>query len=212
MSRRHVAVAIGPGHYVKQSGVNTGAFDAASKTSEYDLNSRFAGALKEAFINADFIARITPRTRIFPRLETVKDWMDEYFTETGKSPVILYFSLHQNSWETGRANGAEVFVSSPRSKSYPMARTVLDAIIEVSGLRDRGVKSYPWMMLTGDAWRNAGVDVDMIYACLIEFGFITSSVDRAAIKNPSVQGEICRRIVGNVNRWLKDTPIGLTGG
>ena len=81
-------------------------------------------------------------------------------------------SLHTNSYTQDTANGIEIYAANKTGESYMFGETLLNALIEATELRNRGMKE------------NADLDIlefsDMP-AILVEMGFITNATDAALL-------------------------------
>ncbi len=204
MKKNKLIIFVSAGHYEKSNGVNSGAYDKASDTSEYELNGQFASKLFDECKLAGIDVYMIPRKRVMLSRLKVASKVIKAQKALGYNPVVVYLSLHQNSYHLP-AQGAETFVSNSCSKSLPIADRIQNILVG-AGLRDRGVKFYSWYMLRSTSWATAGIfSMKRIYACLIEFGFITDKYDREIITDSVKQQEICNNIVTQITEWYNSS-------
>jgi N-acetylmuramoyl-L-alanine amidase len=89
-----------------------------------------------------------------------------------------FLSLHCNASGNPEANGVETIWRDQYDEE--LARSIQAALVQVTGLRDRGVKQDG----TKEYFRNLAVLKDLkTPACLIEIGFLTNEEDRQVIRN-----------------------------
>jgi N-acetylmuramoyl-L-alanine amidase len=195
-----IIIALEPGHCVKGSGV-TGAIDPTTGIREYDVNTQYAEALESAFRNVGIRTVQTPRTWITQtKINFIAGEMKAFKSENGHYPIVLWLSLHQNGFADITANGAEIFVSSPTSKSAPIADQVLKAICSYN-LKNRGLKYKGFWIFLARAWAMAGIgSMETIYGMLLEPGFITNYHDRNIITDSNVVKSLARDIASIVYR------------
>lgn len=87
-----------------------------------------------------------------------------------------FISLHTNASEITSASGAEAYVYSREGAAYPLAQSIVEGIVNVTGLPDRGtfVRSGLYVL------RKTAMP-----AVLVEMGFITNPGDAALMnENP----------------------------
>jgi N-acetylmuramoyl-L-alanine amidase len=91
-----------------------------------------------------------------------------------------FVSLHLNSAEDDDARGLEVLFRDDDE----LAREMKDELIEITGLRDRGIKKR--------------LDLAVLKfngpAILIELGFIGNDDDRAVLLNQAIREKICKGV------------------
>ena len=93
-----------------------------------------------------------------------------------------YVSLHLNDAEDDKAHGLEVLYGKAEHKA--LAEKLQAALVEVTGLRDRGAKSRPELAVL--KFKGPAV--------LVELGFIANDGDREALLNPAMRDSVCRTI------------------
>lgn len=94
-----------------------------------------------------------------------------------------FISLHLNDDDNDNAHGLEVLYRG--DDDIPLARALLDALIGVSGLRNRGIKHRPDLAVLKFNGK----------AVLIELGFIANDGDRETLLNPAMREAVCAAIV-----------------
>ena len=100
------------------------------------------------------------------RVNGAREWEADYF-----------ISLHTNAAEAESASGIEVLVAEEGTVSHAFGTALLDALIDATGLVDRGMKARPELRVLKDA---------EMPAALIEMGFITNAGDAALLLNHPV--------------------------
>lgn len=115
------------------------------------------------------------------------------FIELGKRVAIadsvkadLFISVHFNSYKHPSAHGTEVFHFPERERSQAFAEAIIEPFVLGTGLRNRGVKSARFRVLTTQA-----------PAILVEPCFITNPNEEVFVRNP---------------KWLCDVVYGLAAG
>lgn len=100
-------------------------------------------------------------TSLSARVRDANDWGADYF-----------ISLHTNAADASSASGTEMLVYSRDSRAYRLAEDMLDGVIAVTGLPDRGVKLRPGLYVLRKT---------RMPAVLAELGFITNPGDAALL-------------------------------
>ena len=116
------------------------------------------------------------------RVDGANSWGADYFV-----------SLHTNASVNPNANGAEVLVYSTSSPAFELAKSVLEQLTLITGVRGRGVVSRPGLYVL----RKTAMP-----AILIEMGFITNPSDASLMANsPQLFAEgIANGIIDYVRR------------
>ena len=90
----------------------------------------------------------------------------------------LFLSLHTNAAADPSANGTEALVYAVNSRSGEIAEDILEEVVSLTGLRDRGVIARPGLYVL----RRTSMP-----AVLLELGFITNPRDAAMMRdNPAL--------------------------
>ena len=89
-----------------------------------------------------------------------------------------FISLHINAYELDTANGIEVFTAEKDSVSYAFGDSLLQGMVNSTGLRNRGMKQNPELYVLKNA---------TMPAVLLEMGFISNSGDAKLLsENPEL--------------------------
>lgn len=83
-----------------------------------------------------------------------------------------FISLHINSFDAESANGIEVFVAEQEGASYDFGNSLLQGLIDSTGLRNRGMQLGPNLYVLANA---------TMPAALLEMGFISNTTDSALL-------------------------------
>ena len=102
-------------------------------------------------------------TSLAARVNDANRWGADYF-----------ISLHTNAAASSSASGTEALVYDRNSRAYDFAREILTNLTDVTGLRDRGVKSRPGLYVLRKT---------QMPATLIELGFITNPGDATLMRD-----------------------------
>ena len=101
------------------------------------------------------------------RINDAKAWGADYF-----------ISLHINAYSASSATGLEVYSASWDRVGYAFGEKILNALVEATNLRDRGMKDGDHLRVL----KKAGMP-----AVLVEMGFITNAEDAALLdKSPEL--------------------------
>jgi len=177
-------VAIDPGHGL--SNRTPGVFDSGATHREGD----------STFQEAD----ITLQYGLELRQTLVGRGIGNFMTRSSRdeaAPVALrasrardagcdvFVSFHLNDAEDDNAQGLELLFRSD-TKDKPLASTLQQALVTLTGLRDRKIKKRTDL---------AVLKFKPGPAVLIELGFIANDNDRNTLLNADVRSSICSKIV-----------------
>lgn len=178
-------ICIDPGHGMSNRQI--GVFDPGATHlengylfREADLTLRYGLALKDAFrakgvevfMTRDDNADHAPVSR---RAEAAQ-----------KAGCEVFVSLHLNDFDDDKANGLEVLYG--RSASKALAQKLQDALLKVTGMRDRKIKlrtDLAVLKFNGPA-------------ALVELGFIANDEDRGKVIDAQVRDSIVNIIAAVV--------------
>ncbi len=103
---------------------------------------------------------------LLKRCESANSWGADYF-----------LSVHRNAFTPEGASGVEAWVYSAvetEGDTYKMAKSIVDSVCLITGLRNRGVKKG------APEYRDFAVNSHTkMHSCLLEAGFIDNSKDNA---------------------------------
>ena len=102
-------------------------------------------------------------TSLAARVNEANRWGADYF-----------ISLHTNAASSPSANGSEALVYDKSGRSFGFAEDILTNMVNVTGLRDRGVKARPGLYVLRKT---------RMPAVLLELGFITNPGDAALMRD-----------------------------
>lgn len=159
-------VCIDAGH--AQSTAGKRSFDDSLR--EYEFNRVVAKLLKY------HLERHGVKTMYSCDLETTKDIsLSERCKAANKAKADLFVSIHANAYSTGwnSANGWEIFHHENSTNGKRLADAIHKTSIPFLGLRDRGVKTNTFTVLTNTAMPSV----------LIEHGFYTNIEECAKLKS-----------------------------
>ncbi len=97
------------------------------------------------------------------RVNDANSWGTDYF-----------ISIHTNASDNTNASGVEAFAYSRPSRAFSLGEDIVQGIVNVTGLRDRGMKVRPGLYVL----KNTSMP-----AVLVEIGFITNPGDAAIMRN-----------------------------
>ncbi len=122
-------------------------------------DGRFEIALSRP--TADTVLGTDNPSSLEARVQGAKDFGADYF-----------ISLHINSFESESANGIEVWVAEQEGTSYDFGSSLLQGMIDATGLRNRGMQLSDKLYVLVNA---------TMPAALLEMGFISNSTDAALL-------------------------------
>ena len=155
-------IVLDPGHGGKDPGA------VGHGLQEADINLRLAKCLAVELRSKKHAVIMTRST-------------DEYLSLAQRSKISndnnpdLFISLHCNAATNPSAHGIETLCYSLSSKGYIFALAVQKALVEGTGLANRGVKARPDLYVLKHT---------KAPAILIELGFISNPKDAEWLKNP----------------------------
>ena len=165
-----IKIYIDQGHN-PTSNHNTGA--SGNGLHEQDLTFEIGMLLAELLQNdgrfeialsrptADTVLGTDNPSSLEARVQGAKDFGADYF-----------ISLHTNSFEAESANGIEVWVAEQEGPSYDFGSSLLQGMIDATGLRNRGMQLSDKLHVLVNA---------TMPAALLEMGFISNSTDAALL-------------------------------
>lgn len=137
----------------------------------YRIGQELATLLRRSGNYEVRLSRPTPQTQLGSsnasslreRVEDANAWGADYF-----------ISLHNNASTNSDANGVEAYAYARGTPAFRLGEDIVEAIVEVTGARDRGMKVRPSLYVLK---RTA------MPAVLVELGFITNPVEAARMSN-----------------------------
>lgn len=108
----------------------------------------------------------------------------------------VFISIHNNAGPV-TARGTETWSAPDDELGNQLGRYVQQAMIEQTGMRNRGAKETDFYVLK---WTN-------MPAILIEGGFLTNQYDAHLLSSPSFRAKMVRGIVIGLERWLATDPF-----
>lgn len=143
-------------------------------------------------------------------IEVIMTREDDTFLElservdiANKAKADAFISLHRNSYAgTEEVSGVEIWIHSSVPKgASELAGSMLEAIMGVGGMENRGVKCGSISSSKEDYVINRGANMTSM---IVEFGFITSAADNEAYDQ---YGETyAKELAGAVYEWLEAQP------
>ncbi len=117
------------------------------------------------------LSRPTPETQLGTsntsslraRVNGANSWGADYF-----------ISIHTNASDNPNASGVEAYAYSRPSRAYELGEEIVDEIVDITGLRDRGMKVRPGLYVL----KNTSMP-----AVLVELGFITNPGDATIMRD-----------------------------
>lgn len=129
----------------------------------------------------------------YTRTDDTYPSISDRWKKANKEGVQWFVSIHCNS-NGPSASGIETLIENRDSPAYGMARVVQVQLINVTGDKDRGVKSRP------DLGVLAGTKCP---ALLIEIGFISHPETEAKLKTNEYKELIAEAIADGIANYLK---------
>ena len=160
-------VVIDAGH----GGHDAGAIGLKMKVQEKNLNlavaKQLAAKIREKYPEVKVV--LTRDTDVFLPLQQRADIAN-------KNHADLFISIHTNASSNPDASGTEAFAYVQPSRAFSLGEDIVQGIVNVTGLRNRGMKVRPGLYVL----RRTAMP-----AVLVELGFITNPGDAALMnENP----------------------------
>ncbi len=175
-----IRIFIDQGH--NPTGPNTGAegFGLKEQDITYEVGVLLADLLRADSRFEVKLSRNTPEeqlgtsnaTSLTARVRAANAWPADYF-----------ISIHANANENPAINGTEVYVYRMYTQSYYLAQHILDAIVNIVGTKDNGVRVNSSLYVL----RRTNMP-----AVLVELAYLTNEAD--AEKLETMQPEFARGI------------------
>ncbi|MBC8535262.1 N-acetylmuramoyl-L-alanine amidase [Feifania hominis] len=169
-----IRIFIDQGH--NPSGPNAGA--EANGLREQDVNFNVGTYLAE-LLRTDprfevRVSRNTPTeslgtsnaTSLAARVELANSWPADYF-----------ISIHSNANVNPAINGSEVYVYSEGSTAYYFGESILNAIVDIVGMKNNGLRVNPSLYVLRRT---------TMPAVLVELGYLTNAADAERLANDQV--------------------------
>jgi len=167
--------------------------NGVEKRTEKDDNLWMSKLFREALEEYDIKVVMTRETDIFLGLSE-----RARIANTAGADALI--SFHRNSYDgTVDVNGIEFWVHNSRPEgAKTLAQSLLDAVVKVGGLENRGVK---YGTITSERDNYALNREANMTSMIVEFGFISSAADNAAY---DVYGEAyAKEMAKVVYEWLE---------
>ena len=164
-------IYIDQGH--NPSSPNTGAEGNGLREQDvtYIVGQELAALLRRSGNYEVRLSRPTPDTQLGnsntgslrARVNDANSWGADYF-----------ISIHTNASDQSSASGVEAYSYSRDSRAFRLGEEIVNGIVNVTGLRDRGMKVRPGLYVL----KNTNMP-----AVLVEIGFITNPGDAALMRD-----------------------------
>jgi N-acetylmuramoyl-L-alanine amidase len=164
-------IYIDQGH--NPSSPNTGAEGNGLREQDvtYVVGQELAALLRRSGNYEVRLSRPTPDTQLGnsntgslrARVNDANSWGADYF-----------ISIHTNASDQSSASGVEAYAYSRQSRAFDLGEEIVEGIVNVTGLRDRGMKVRPGLYVL----KNTAMP-----AVLVEIGFITNPGDAAIMRD-----------------------------
>ena len=162
-----IKIFIDQGH--NPSGPNTGAEGFGLK--EQDITYQVGKDLA-ALLRAEERLGTSNATSLAARVRAANAWPADYFV-----------SIHANANTDPAINGTEVYVYRKYTQSYYLAQHILNAVVNIVGTKDNGVRANPSLYVL----RRTNMP-----AILVELAYLTNAGDAGKLE--TMQSEFARGI------------------
>ncbi|MDD6035036.1 MAG: N-acetylmuramoyl-L-alanine amidase [Lachnospiraceae bacterium] len=167
--------------------------DGIEKRIEKEDNLRLALLFRDALKEYGIEVVMTRETDVFLELSERTD-----IANAANADALI--SFHRNSFNgENEVSGIEFWIHSSRPEGADtLAQSMLDAVMQVGGMKNRGVKSGA---MSGSKDNYAINRAANMTSMIVEFGFITSQSDNAAY---DANGEVyAKEMAKAVYEWLE---------
>ncbi|MDZ8239772.1 MAG: N-acetylmuramoyl-L-alanine amidase [Nostoc sp. ChiQUE01a] len=182
-SKAGIVVVIDPGHGMTPDTGSIGIDELREEDITLPISKKIAEILEQSGVSA-----VLTRDAEYVS-SSVTDSLSYRVEMANRVSATLFISVHANVFN-GQANGIEIFATSDDSKR--LAEIVLDKIIKVSGLSNRGVKNTGFYILKKNT----------IPAISVLAGFIDNAKDVAVLNNPDSQNKMAEAIARGILQYL----------
>lgn len=136
---------------------------------------------------------------VYTRVSDTVDWpsnegedLQKRCDISDKANADYFIAIHANSVDDSRVNGLETFYFEGSSKGEKLAQSVEQELVQVSGLKDRGIKTERYYVL-----KNTNA-----VAILTEVGFISNPEQEKALNTSEYQNKYAEAIAKGILRYL----------
>ncbi|WP_414570316.1 N-acetylmuramoyl-L-alanine amidase [Nostoc sp. CCY 9925] len=182
-SKTGIVVVIDPGHGMTPDTGSRGIYELREEDVVLPISKKIAEILEQSGVSA-----VLTRDAEYVS-SSVTDSLSYRVEMANRVSATLFISVHANVFN-GQANGIEIYATSDDSKR--LAEIVLDKIIKVSGLSNRGVKNTGFYILKKNT----------IPAISVLTGFIDNAKDVAVLTNPDSQNKMAEAIARGILQYL----------
>jgi N-acetylmuramoyl-L-alanine amidase len=175
-------VIIDPGHGGPDPGA-IGIGGLQEKGVVLDISNRLANALQQQGIQATLTRPDDRDLDLEPRVDMAE-----------QSNATVFVSIHANAIDASRpeVNGIETYYYQTGEE---LARTIHQSVVQLTGSRDRGVRTARFYVL-----RNTSMP-----SVLVEVGFVTGREDAPRLANPAYRSQVADGIARGILQYLQRT-------
>ena len=137
----------------------------------YTIGRRLADLLRA---DPNYEARLSRPTRDTQLGTSTATSLAARVNEANRWGADYFISLHTNASSNPSASGSEAFAYARGTRAFAFAEDILTNLVEVTGLRDRGVQPRPGLYVLRKT---------QMPATLVELGFITNPGDAALMRD-----------------------------
>lgn len=174
-------ITLSPGH-----GINTPGKRTPDGMHEWEFNSAVVSKMIELFAHYKDVAvkRLDDPTGkvdipLDKRVRTSNDWGANY-----------HLDVHANAAGNGgwydAAHGIETFSYKMSGKSFEIAKNLQKALVQATGLSDRGVQNGDWLYMVKNTKSPAN---------LVECGFMTNHDEAKLLKSDAYREKVANALV-----------------
>jgi N-acetylmuramoyl-L-alanine amidase len=175
-----VVVAIDPGHGGGDPGA-VGIGNVHEADVVLDIAEKVAGILEQQGVQAVLTRSNDTEIELQPRVDTAE-----------QANATLFVSIHANAIDMTRpdVNGTSTYFFS---SGEALAQTVQDAIVQGTGMQDRGIHSARFYVLRKTS----------MPSILVETGFVTGGDDAKKLADPGWRTQMATAIANGVLQYLQ---------
>ena len=184
-------IFIDPGHGGKDNGTSY------NDIFEDEINLKFSKILYELILESGgicYISRVADYdlSSMYAKNHKIED-LNKRIQYIENSKAALFVSLHLNYYQNGNVNGIQVFYQKGKENSLSLAKVIQEKM-NLENKKNKNIKVGDYYLLNN--CKTTGV--------LIEYGFISSELDRKKILDDKYLLQLAKLIKCGIDEYLSE--------
>lgn len=186
---RDKVITIDPGHGGSDSGaVGPNGFE--EKAGAFAISQKLASILDQS--GAKVVMTRDTDVDVYGPNASARDELQARVDVGNRANSDIFVSIHCNAFVNPAANGTQTFYYGSSYKGQRLAQNIQEKMIEVNGLRDRGISTCNFYV----------VKHSYMPAVLIETAFITNYDEEALLSDNDWQELMAKAIAEGINQYF----------